>query len=820
MKDKLFVSTLIMLFLSVSFNVPVGIVTVCNVTESLTPEVQYELAQAPMVLIDESHLPGSDFTHDNGLANLTSDIEDYGYSVENMTSWSESMLFSADVVIIPVPLLTYSWDEYYILERFVAKGGGLFIIGDNPSGSMADELAEMFDFSFTTDYFEDNDDYIDNPFWIRWDRVSNFGNHPITEGISNVTTYLGYGIRRYPGLGVPILMMDADDNSEYSSGFLSCGTAAMVAIEYPTGIGRIVVTGDVHQFGAGDLTGNGINEYYEADNDLLARNIIDWLANTPIPDNVIVFDETHLPYARIWTLAQHFNVLFEETQNPMWGMATDYLDLSSYLEGNYIDTERMTLWDPVDLSSAEVIVLANPSTTYSESDYSYLMSLVRGGRGLLLIGEAGQFLGAGAAQIAGLFGAEFYDGGLNDTDDYYDIPNRIIMDGSNLADHPSLNGVHEVGYIYGGGFRTVPDDAVAILSSDDDSSSGWTQEPPGSESPRNVPCAIAFQYGEGRVMMIADGNLFTNPPIDQFLEKGNNSLFAISAIRWLAEGDSLGNYWYGAQALRDQGYGVMSMKQFNATFLEGTDALILPAPTNPYSAAEKAVIEDYVTVQGNGLFLISEKLNNGDAIRDIASDYGILFDDPGLELEDEDDAAHTANHELFLLDEFNIQTHAITEGVEGLLWARGTGIGGYPEDTEVILQMDDDAYSEWSNGTPALQVAMMVALESGNGRIVALGDSTFWDGTVMSMDNYGDMDTMSVHELDNSRIMLNTVDWLIRGEGPIIPFNLPWWALPAIGVVIVVVVLGIGFSRRSRKTKTTGKKGKTKKKQKSKSKKE
>ena len=85
-----------------------------------------------------------------------------------------------------------------------------------------------------------------------------------------------------------------------------------------------------------------------------------------------------------------------------------------------------------------------------------------------------------------------------------------------------------------------------------------------------------------------------------YLGHGNNSLFAISAIRWLAQGNSLGSYWYGAQALRNNGYGVISMNHFNATFLEGTDALVVTAPQTTYSAAEKAIIEEYVSVQGNG----------------------------------------------------------------------------------------------------------------------------------------------------------------------------------------------------------------------------
>ena len=98
MKEKLIVSTLIVLFLSVSCFVPVGIVTGDDESTLLMPEKQHKVAQATVVLIDESH---GGHTHDGLLANMTTDLEAHGYAVENMTSWSENIVYSADVVVIP-----------------------------------------------------------------------------------------------------------------------------------------------------------------------------------------------------------------------------------------------------------------------------------------------------------------------------------------------------------------------------------------------------------------------------------------------------------------------------------------------------------------------------------------------------------------------------------------------------------------------------------------------------------------------------------------------------------------------------------------------
>ncbi|MGY5872888.1 MAG: DUF4350 domain-containing protein, partial [Candidatus Thorarchaeota archaeon] len=299
MKNKLLVSMLVILLVTVSFVAPVGIATDGQSSVEMETEEHAIVSQAKTVLFDESHIPVSGYAHDDGLTNLTSDLVTHGYSVENMTTWSESTILSADVIIVPVPTVLYSAEEYDTLEQFVAKGGGLFIIGDNPGGTTADDLSQNFDILFTLNYLQDHDDYVTNPYWIRWDRVSNFGDHPITAGVSSVTTYLGYGFRTHIPMSVPILMMDADTNSDDSTGVSTGGIAAIMATEYQSGLGRIVVAGDIDQFGAADVDGNAISDYFDGDNDLLARNIIDWLASAPIPENIVVFDESHHPYKNI-----------------------------------------------------------------------------------------------------------------------------------------------------------------------------------------------------------------------------------------------------------------------------------------------------------------------------------------------------------------------------------------------------------------------------------------------------------------------------------------------------------------------------------------
>ncbi|MFW9787655.1 MAG: DUF4350 domain-containing protein [Candidatus Thorarchaeota archaeon] len=833
MKDKVVVCTLIVLFLSVSFLVPIRVVQ--ETKEPLVAEKQIEVAQAQMVLFDESHVPYGSFTHDLWFSNFTSDLEAEGYTVDNMTSWDENTLMSADVVIIAVPTVAYSMNEFYTLHNFLAKGGGFFLIGDIPSVSEAAALAELFGFYFSATELQDSDNHYGPLNWIQWDRVSNFGNHPITTGVSNLTTYLGHGIIEYPGLGVPLMMMDADENSTYAgSGDYSSGTAAMVAIEYPGGLGRMVVTADSNQFWSIDFNGDGDEEYYEGDNDLLARNIINWLSSAPIPEDIIVFDESHNAQRRTGVTSKHFNILFDESESPEWGIDNNdngiygwaedsswYGDLAAFLEGSGMSVDKMSTWDWVTAASSDVLVLVDPDTLYDTSDAEVLRSLVAQGLGLLLLGDRGTWIGDGAVQIAELFGVDFYDGTLSDSDENYNANEVwILMDGTNLADHPSLSGVSEVGLIATGGFNNFPIDTEIILSSDTDSSSGWFEEPPGSPSAEGVPSAIAFQYGRGRVMMIADSGMFANGN-DEFLEFGNNSLFAINAIRWLAEGTTFLDYYHCANELRNQGYGVMAMIEFSSSFLEGTDALVLANPILFYSEGEKTVIDEYVSVQGNGLLMLGDVGGPVSSLRDFAADYGIIFDGLGSSLVDEDDFVEPSIHDLFQLDEFNLQSHYLTEGVEGLLWRWGTGIIEYPEDADVILEMDDDTFSEWANGSSAAGVAMMIASTNGTGRILTIGDSNLWDNTVLGSDIFSDKKTMTLYELNNSLLLINSIEWLL-GEGnggTPTPFELPWWALPAVGGGVLVIALGFGISRRSKGKETTAKKSTTKKKTKTKTKK-
>ncbi|MFW9846962.1 MAG: DUF4350 domain-containing protein, partial [Candidatus Thorarchaeota archaeon] len=781
MKKSMLTSLLVLLFLF-SMAAPAGIIVSSDSTELGIVDNASSLSQTTTVLIDESH--SALFTSDSLFNNFTTDMIAQGYSVEVMDTWDVTQLSGADVLVTCCPQDAYTSDDFYDIHAFVAKGGGLFIIGDAAGVTTADELAVNFGAVFSPGFLEDLDDSYSLDSWIRYDGVANFGDHPITQGVSNVSTYAGYGITRFPPDAVPIVMMDADGQSEYSTGDLASGVPAIVAFEYARGLGRIVVAGDSNQFLGNDLDGDGQTSYFERNNEVLARNIINWLATPDIPDQIVAFDESHASLYNIDSNSYVIDVVFDESHSPFFGIdsndngiygddAAQYGDWASYLEGAGYDVEKMSTFSSLDLSINDVIVLPNPASVYSAGEQENILEAVRQGRGLLVLAEGYGWLRDGSIQIADLFGAEFYDGVLNDTDDQTYAPTVIRLNESNLADHPILNGVNDVVYNYGTGLKEIPDNAVPILVTDNDGTNGW--EPPvpaGDPSADNVPLAITFEYGKGRVAMIGESSLFITSPVD-VLHEGNNSLFGINLIRWLAGGRMHSPYYHAARALEDAGYGVASMLEFDETFLDDTDALVLCAPSTPYIAAEKLVMQNYVESEGNGLFLIGEYTFYGDVIRDVAADFGFFFDSGGLQLYDDDDYADFIDTGRFTLDATNVESHVITSGVDELLWRRGNGFSSLPTGADVLLKMDDDVYSKWENGTAAAGVPMMAALEYGRGRIVTIGDTNLWDGENFEDAADGNDYTRDIDNYDNKRLLTNTLDWLTANRAPTVEVLTP-----------------------------------------------
>jgi hypothetical protein len=239
--------------------------------------------QGQHIVFDESHSPYWNNYIATQYNNFSTDMIAQGYTVEAMPTWNPSTIMSADIFVTVTPSSSYTPSELAFLHEFVAHGGGLFIIGDRLN--VGSDIAGYFKVTLSNDPLSDLNDYISMDYWLLWNRSGNFGDHPITAGVSRIETYYGDGLVRYPMETIPLLITDADDLSRYdNSGNVASGVAGLVAFEYQLGLGRIVISGDGDCWTRADADSDGAFNYFDSDNEILARNIIHWLAHPVIPE--------------------------------------------------------------------------------------------------------------------------------------------------------------------------------------------------------------------------------------------------------------------------------------------------------------------------------------------------------------------------------------------------------------------------------------------------------------------------------------------------------------------------------------------------------
>jgi len=748
--------------------------------------------QGKLVVFDESHTPA--FTTSGEFSNFSQDIASLGYTVQVMSSWNSTLLGMADVLVLPMPTSSYSRSEYIDMHRLVSRGGGLLIIGEYNGGSPAmAQVAGWFNVTFAGGRLCDKDDHISGiAYWIDWRHISNFARHPITTGVTRVETYYGDGVSLAPPGATPILMMDADSNSYwYGTGNLASGVPSIVAFDYQYGLGRVVVCGDGNMFASGDYDSDGTETYYDADNEVLARNIIDWLADASPTSRVALFDESHTPGLSIGSHPAQLDVLFEESHNPfnqidkdndgVYGYSDDgsgYGDFAAVLEGAGFNVANISKWSAGTIQSSDVVVIAAPSTAYSDSELETISDFVRTGGGLLIIGEGGAFLSTAMHQLARLFGADYYAGCVNDTDEYYGSQGYWVrFDGANLnGSHPAMNGVWEVGYIYGTAFNATPANAQVLVGTDNDATATWYSTPPGNPSAQNLPCVIAFRYGEGRVVITGDMSLWYNSTVSPFLSYGNNSLFGINIVRWLGEPSYtpyMGYFEYHetANRIRAAGFGVRAMFEFDQDVIEQADVLVAISPFTKYSSAELNAIKSYVDNHGGGLLIIGDYPPHFlKEAADLAALFGIKYVNTTYIswLEDTDDNAGIGP--WMVLEADNIMAgHPVTSGVAakgGVLVLASGGIGVVPSGAASLLYMDSDSTAQWINGSSAAGVTLMCALNSSRGRVAAIGDTNLWAKYTFSSASFGDNKTMTIDYLGNLQLLINTLDWLTENRPP------------------------------------------------------
>ncbi len=744
----------------------------------------YVPMQGQHIVFDESHSPSWNNYIATQYNNFSTDMIAQGYTVEAMPTWNPSTIMSADIFVTVTPSSSYTPSELAFLHEFVAHGGGLFIIGDRLN--IGSDIAGYFKVTLSNDPLSDLNDFIGMDYWLYWNRSGNFGDHPITAGVSRVETYYGDGLVRYPMESTPLLITDSDDLSRYdNSGNVASGVAGLVAFEYQLGLGRIVVSGDGDCWTRADADSDGTFNYFDSDNEVLARNIIHWLAHPIIPEKTIIFDESHMPFYSIQVNPVQIDVLFDETHTPwnvidsdnddIYGYEDDgsgYGDFAQILEGTGFGVNNMTSWSTSTINSYDVLVFVRPSTDYTANELDAIKDYVIYGGSVLIIGESTSFLTTACYQLARTFGVDFYAGVLNDSNDYDSYDYWPKFSGNNLANHPVMNGVDEVTLLHATALNETPANAIPLIRTDNDGTAGWYTTPPGSPSGQNLPVAVAFEYGEGRVVVTTDMSHWYNDTSNPLLAKSNNALFGINVIRWLGQaGFSTGGYYGVTQTLRNAGYGVKAMLRFDPGFLATSDALVLANSIGTYNASELDSLKQYVDVEGHGLLTLYDWFLFGYETRAVALEFGFRYAVTD-ELYDLDDNTGGGAFGQILLDSNNFAAHPITNAISGLVYFGGSGFWSIPGSATSVVFMDGDTNSQWGNASSAAGVCILGALESGRGRFAGIGDTNIWDDFVNAA-HWGDNKTKSIDQLDNARLLVNTMDWLTANRAPIVHVDAP-----------------------------------------------
>ncbi|MHA1613673.1 MAG: hypothetical protein ACTSYJ_02445 [Candidatus Thorarchaeota archaeon] len=237
-------------------------------------------AEEQIVVFDESHGRNWHLTASYyGFGNF---LTENGYTIRWMDDWDPTLVEQADALIIQDGDTNYTTSELSVIVDYVASGGGLCLLGGQTAfGLQADLVGNEFGLDFNnTGYLADSDDYEISSLNIIYN-ATNFGNHPIMEGVSRIELYWSTAFISI-GAGTSLVTTDTDGTSTWFSGQPADGLTVMTALEY--NMGRVFASADyVFPKALSDFDGDGVGILYDSDNDILLQNVFRWLTENRAP---------------------------------------------------------------------------------------------------------------------------------------------------------------------------------------------------------------------------------------------------------------------------------------------------------------------------------------------------------------------------------------------------------------------------------------------------------------------------------------------------------------------------------------------------------
>jgi len=238
------------------------------------------------VLFDASH--GYNYYVDASYRGFADLLTENGYTVFWMDEFYPTFIEEMDVLIIEDGSVNYTVSELDTIQAYVNGGGGLLLLGGYIQyGEQADMVGARFGFDLNnTGYLVDTDDYLVNPAYIEYNS-SNFGNHPILEGVDRLESSFATGFISLGG-ATALVTTDTDGTSDWNDGSPADGVPIMAA--KLSNMGRVVFCGDYRFIRINeDLDADGIQNLYEQDNSVFILNSIFWLSENRAPIVEVTF---------------------------------------------------------------------------------------------------------------------------------------------------------------------------------------------------------------------------------------------------------------------------------------------------------------------------------------------------------------------------------------------------------------------------------------------------------------------------------------------------------------------------------------------------
>jgi len=253
--------------------------------------VYVRVTPTPVILFDEAHLPlysiGSNpaYYMAGGYSEFAGMLIATGYivlTIDPGTVIDASVLSDADILVIIGSQNAYMAAELDAIETWVANRGSLLLISDYFSlGLNVNSLAVRLGFIFENDVIQDSDDTVGTGIACQlFYDGSNLLPHIITNGVFRVEMYCGDGLISVPSDEIPIIRTDADGTAAWGNNSPAINVSVMSILDGGSaGAGRVCVIGDSNVWdNVNDADEDGDLNFYDSDNEILARNTINWLS--------------------------------------------------------------------------------------------------------------------------------------------------------------------------------------------------------------------------------------------------------------------------------------------------------------------------------------------------------------------------------------------------------------------------------------------------------------------------------------------------------------------------------------------------------------